>query len=475
MSKTYESPFSLRWASDEMRYLFSQEKKFTTWRKIWLALAESEKELGLNISDDQIKELEDNVNNLDLNRAAYYEKQTRHDVMSHILAYGEQCPGAKPIIHLGATSCFVGDNTDIILIKEGLGIIRKKLLNTMNNLASFALEYKDLPTLGFTHYQPAQLVTVGKRASLWLQDLLLDLDELEFVLKNLKLRGAKGTTGTQASYLELFNGDHEKTKQLDSIIAAKLGLSDSYAVTGQTYPRKTDSRILNALSQIAQSAHKFATDLRLLQNLKEIEEPFGKKQIGSSAMAYKRNPMRSERICGLARFAINNSMNGAATASVQWFERTLDDSSNRRLSLSESFLAIDSILNLYINITEGMIVYPGVIHKRIMEELPFMATETILMTAVKRGGDRQDLHEKIRVCSMEASDNVKKHGKPNNLIELISKENGFRMTIEEIKEILKPENFTGRSSQQTEEFVNDIVLPRISEYNIQIKQVEINE
>ncbi len=475
MSKTYESPFTLRWASEEMRYLFSQEKKFTTWRKIWVALAEAERELGLDISNEQIKELKDNICNIDLERASFHEKQTRHDVMSHILTYGEQCPKAKPIIHLGATSCFVGDNTDILIMKESLEIIRKKLLKTMENLASFALKYKDMPTLGFTHYQPAQLVTVGKRATLWLQDLLLDLDEIDFVLDNIKLRGAKGTTGTQASYLELFDGDNDKTKQLDRIIASKLGLDHSYDVSGQTYPRKTDSRILNILSQIAQSASKFATDLRLLQNLKEMEEPFGKKQIGSSAMAYKRNPMRSERICGLARYAINNALNGAVTASVQWFERTLDDSSNRRLSLSESFLAVDSILNLYMNITEGMVVYPNVIRKRVMEELPFMATEIILMTAVKRGGDRQELHGKIRNCSMKASENVKKFGKPNNLIDLISKENGFGMTYKEIEDILKPENFTGRASQQTEEFVNNVVLPRISGYDLENNKVEINE
>ncbi|MCK5758353.1 MAG: adenylosuccinate lyase [Clostridiales bacterium] len=475
MTNLYESPFSLRWASDEMRYLFSQEKKFITWREMWVALAEAEKELGLNISDKQIKELKDNINNLDLERAVYHEKQTRHDVMSHILTYGEQCPEAKPIIHLGATSCFVGDNTDVLIIKESLQLLREKLLKTVENLADFAIEYKDMPTLGFTHFQPAQLVTVGKRATLWLQDLLLDLDELEFVIDNIKLRGAKGTTGTQASYLELFENDHEKTKKLDIIIAEKLGIKSSFDVTGQTYPRKMDSRVLNVLSQIAQSAHKFATDLRLLQNLKEIEEPFGKKQIGSSAMAYKRNPMRSERICGLARFVINNALNGAVTASVQWFERTLDDSSNRRLSISEAFLAVDSILNLYINITEGMVVYPGVIKKRIMEELPFMATETILMNAVKRGGDRQELHEVIRVCSMKAAENVKKYGKENNLIDLIAKENIFGMSLEELNDILDPTNFTGRSSEQTLEFINEVIKPRLSLYESKINKIEINE
>ena len=475
MTNLYESPFSLRWASDEMRYLFSQEKKFITWREMWVALAEAEKELGLDISDKQIKELKDNISNLDLERAVYHEKQTRHDVMSHILTYGEQCPEAKPIIHLGATSCFVGDNTDVLIIKESLQLLREKLIKTMENLTDFAIEYKDMPTLGFTHFQPAQLVTVGKRATLWLQDLLLDLDELEFVIDSIKLRGAKGTTGTQASYLELFDNDHEKTKKLDKLIAEKLSIKSSFDVTGQTYPRKMDSRVLNVLSQIAQSAHKFATDLRLLQNLKEMEEPFGKNQIGSSAMAYKRNPMRSERICGLARFVINNALNGAVTASVQWFERTLDDSSNRRLSISEAFLSVDSILNLYMNITEGMVVYPGVIKKHIMEELPFMATETILMNAVKRGGDRQELHEAIRICSMKAAENVKKHGKENNLIDLISKESIFGMSLEELNDILDPTNFTGRSSEQTLEFINDVIKPRLSLYESKINNIEIKE
>ncbi|MDX1358335.1 MAG: adenylosuccinate lyase [Clostridia bacterium] len=475
MTKSYESPYSLRWASDEMRYLFSQEKKFTTWRKIWVALAEAEKELGLNITSEQIRELMENIGNLDLVRAAYHEKQTRHDVMSHILTYGEQCPEAKPIIHLGATSCFVGDNTDILIMKEALELIRVKLAAVMSNLSDFAMKYKDMPTLGFTHYQPAQLVTVGKRASLWLQDLLLDLDELDFVIDKLKLRGAKGTTGTQASYLELFDSDGEKAKKLDKIVSEKLGLSDSYDVTGQTYPRKTDSRILNILSQIAQSAHKFATDLRLLQNLKEIEEPFGEKQIGSSAMAYKRNPMRSERICGIARLVINNALNGASTASVQWFERTLDDSSNRRVSISEAFLGVDSILNLYINITKGMVVYPGVIKKHINEELPFMATEAILMNSVKRGGDRQELHEKIRVYSMQAARNVKENGLANNLIELIAGDEDFGITIGELNEILDPINFIGRAPEQTEEFINGVIRPRLAGYEVRNLKVEINE
>lgn len=475
MSNLYESPFSLRWASEEMRHLFSQEKKFTQWRKIWVALAESEKELGINITDEQIDELKNNINNIDFERAAFHEKQTRHDVMSHILTYGEQCPKAKPIIHLGATSCFVGDNTDILIAKEALELVKMKLLKTMENLSEFALKYKSLPTLGFTHFQPAQLVTVGKRAALWLQDLLLDLDELEFIVENLKFRGAKGTTGTQASYLELFDGDHEKTKKLDALIAIKLGFKESYNVTGQTYPRKVDSRILNLLSQIAQSAHKFATDLRLLQNLKEIEEPFEKNQIGSSAMAYKRNPMRSERICGLSRFVMNNALNGAATASVQWLERTLDDSSNRRLSISESFLAIDSILNLYINISDGLVVYEEVIKKHILEELPFMATETILMNGVKRGGDRQELHEKIRIYSIQAADNVKKFGKENNLIELIANEPLFGMNSRDLDAIMKPSNFIGRSAEQTVEFINEVIKPRLSKYNLNFLKSEIKE
>lgn len=475
MSNVYESPFSLRWASEEMRYLFSQEKKFTSWRKIWTVLAESEKELGLNITDEQINELKNNINNLNLERAIFHENLTRHDVMSHILAYGEQCPNAKPIIHLGATSCFVGDNTDILIAKEALELIKIKLLKTMENLSIFALKYKSLPTLGFTHFQPAQLVTVGKRATLWLQDLLLDLDELEFIINNLKLRGAKGTTGTQASYLELFDNDHEKTKKLDVLIALKLGFYSSYDVTGQTYPRKVDSRILNLLSQIAQSAHKFATDLRLLQNLKEVEEPFEKNQVGSSAMAYKRNPMRSERICGLSRFVMNNALNGASTAAVQWFERTLDDSSNRRLSISESFLAIDSILNLYINITDGLIVYEKIINKHIVEELPFMATEIILMNAVKRGGDRQELHEKIRLCSMEAAKNVKKFGKENNLIELIASDPSFKMEFDEINKLLDPINFVGRAAEQTYEFIIEVIKPRLAMNNFSISSPEIKE
>lgn len=471
----YESPFTHRWVSDEMREIFSRKRKFTTWRKLWIALAESQKQLGLDITEEQIDELKTFQNEINLDDAEKFEKETRHDVMSHIMAYGLQCPKAKPIIHLGATSCFVGDNTDLILMKEALVLTRAKLVAAMGNLAGFAMKYKEMPALGFTHFQPAQLVTVGKRACLWLQDLLLDLDELDFVIANLKLRGAKGTTGTQASYLSLFDGDSRKVEMLDGLMAEKLGFEGSYDVTGQTYPRKTDSRVLNALAQIGQSAHKFATDIRLLQNLKEIEEPFEKNQIGSSAMAYKRNPMRSERICGLSRFLINNSANASSTSSVQWLERTLDDSSNRRLSIPDSFLATDAILNLYINITEEMVVYPNVIRKHINDELPFMATETILMNAVKRGGDRQEIHEKIRQYSMQAAENVKVRGLKNNLFELIEDDDAFRFQKGELEELIDPKDFIGRAVEQTEYFVNEVVYPRIKntdavEINVAIKE-----
>ncbi len=471
----YESPFTHRWVSDEMRTIFSRQKKFSTWRKLWVALARAQQQLGLDIDDEQIGEMQDHIDDINYVDAKKFEQETRHDVMSHILAYGLQCPNAKSIIHLGATSCFVGDNTDILLMREALVLTRSKLLKTMKNLAEFALEYKDLPTLGFTHYQPAQLVTVGKRACLWLQDLLLDLDELDFVYGNLKLRGAKGTTGTQASYLNLFNGDSQKVRMLDKLIAKELGFEDSYDVTGQTYPRKTDSRILNMLAQIGQSAHKFATDIRLLQNLKEIEEPFEKNQIGSSAMAYKRNPMRSERICGLARFVVNNAANASSTASVQWLERTLDDSSNRRLSLPDSFLAVDAILNLYINITEEMVVYPNVIKKHISDELPFMATETILMNAVKRGGDRQEIHEKIRRYSMKAGENVKKKGLHNNLFELIENDGDFHFEKGELEKLINPSDFIGRCPEQTVEFVEGRIMPRIDELNETEIKVDIKE
>ncbi|MBN2558690.1 MAG: adenylosuccinate lyase [Clostridia bacterium] len=475
MIDNYESPFSLRWASDEMRYLFSREKKFRTWRRLWIVLAESLKELGVGISQDQIAQMKQYENDLNIEDAEEFERQTRHDVMSHILAYGKQCPLARPIIHLGATSCYVGDNTDILVMHEALLLLRAKLQRTMRNLKDFAIEYRDLPTLGFTHFQPAQVVTVGKRACLWLQDLLLDLDELEFTVSRLKLRGAKGTTGTQASYLELFNGDEASVVELDRLISEKLGFQETYDVTGQTYPRKVDSRILNLLSQIAQSAHKFATDIRLLQNLKEIEEPFEKTQVGSSAMAYKRNPMRSERICGLARFVINNSLNASVTASVQWLERTLDDSSNRRLSLAESFLATDSILNLYINITDGLVVYPGVIEKHLREELPFMATEAILMDLVKRGGDRQTAHEKIRIYSMQAAERVKVEGLENNLLELIASDPDFGLGLDELRKIAEPSGFIGRCRGQVDDFINDKVCPRIDEAGLSDISVDLKE
>jgi len=405
-----------------MQEVFSPDMKFKTWRRLWIALAEAEKELGLNITDEQIEELKKYKDDINYEVAEAKEKEFRHDVMAHIHAYGEQCPNARGIIHLGATSCYVGDNTDIIIMHEGLKIIRKKLIAVIAKLSEFALKYKDLPTLGFTHFQPAQLVTVGKRATLWIQDLVMDLEEMDFVLSNIKLLGSKGTTGTQASFLSLFDGDEEKVKKLDKLVAQKMGYDKVFAVSGQTYTRKLDSRILNLLSSIAQSAYKFSNDMRLLQSMKEVEEPFEKNQIGSSAMAYKRNPMRSERISSLARYVIVDALNPAITASTQWFERSLDDSANKRISIPEAFLAVDAILNIYINIAEGMVVYPKVIEKHILEELPFMATENILMEAVKRGGDRQELHERIRVHSMEAAKKVKAEGQRNDLIERIAQD-----------------------------------------------------
>ena len=422
MKNTYESPLCSRYASSEMQEVFSPDMKFKTWRRLWIALAEAEKELGLNITDEQIEELKKYKDDINYEVAEAKEKEFRHDVMAHIHAYGEQCPNARGIIHLGATSCYVGDNTDIIIMHEGLKIIRKKLIAVIAKLSEFALKYKDLPTLGFTHFQPAQLVTVGKRATLWIQDLVMDLEEMDFVLSNIKLLGSKGTTGTQASFLSLFDGDEEKVKKLDKLVAQKMGYDKVFAVSGQTYTRKLDSRILNLLSSIAQSAYKFSNDMRLLQSMKEVEEPFEKNQIGSSAMAYKRNPMRSERISSLARYVIVDALNPAITASTQWFERSLDDSANKRISIPEAFLAVDAILNIYINIAEGMVVYPKVIEKHILEELPFMATENILMEAVKRGGDRQELHERIRVHSMEAAKKVKAEGQRNDLIERIAQD-----------------------------------------------------
>ncbi len=458
-TNTYESPLNSRYASKEMQYLFSQDKKFTTWRKLWVALAESEKELGLDITDEQIKELKEHIYDINYDVARQREKVVRHDVMSHVFAYGEECPTAKPIIHLGATSCYVGDNTDIIIMCEAMQLIKKKIVNLISVLSKFASEYKALPTLAFTHFQPAQPTTVGKRATLWLQDLMMDLEEVDFILSKAKLLGCKGTTGTQASFMELFEGDHEKCKALDKKIAEKMGYDSCFAVSGQTYPRKLDSKMLNVLSQIAQSAYKFSNDIRLLQHLKEVEEPFEKSQIGSSAMAYKRNPMRSERIGALARYIIADSINPAITAATQWFERTLDDSANKRISIPEAFLATDAVLELYINVADGLVVYPKVIEKHFMSEIPFMASENIMMDAVKKGGDRQELHEKIRTYSMEAGKNVKVEGKENNLLELIAADSEFGLSIEELEKTLEPKNFIGRSPQQVDDFIKEVIKP----------------
>ena len=463
MRDCYNTPLNNRYASKEMSYMFSDEKKFKTWRKLWTALAECEKELGLNITDKQIDELRKNIGNINYEVAEKKEKEIRHDVMSHVFAYGVQCPNAKGIIHLGATSCYVGDNTDIIIMKDALFMIRTKLLNIINSLSIFALKYKDVPTLGFTHLQPAQLTTVGKRATLWIQDILIDLESLDFVIKNLKLRGVKGTTGTQASFMELFNGNEELVKELDKRVTSKMGFDDSYKVTGQTYPRKVDSIVLNTLSEIAQSAYKFSNDLRILQSMKEIEEPFEKNQVGSSAMAYKRNPMRSERISALSRYVIVNSLNPAITASTQWFERTLDDSANKRIAVPEAFLALDGVLNLYMNISSNMVVYEKVIAAHVKNELPFMATENILMDAVKRGGDRQDLHERIRKHSMEAAKRVKEEGLENDLISRIIADECFNLTKNEILSTIDSRNFIGRAPGQVIDFFNDIVAPLLEE------------
>ncbi|MGL5616842.1 MAG: adenylosuccinate lyase [Sarcina sp.] len=459
MRNLYNNPLNSRYSSKEMSYVFSDDMKFSTWRKLWVALAEGEKELGLNITEEQISELKEYIDDINYDVAIAREKEVRHDVMSHVYAYGEQCPSAKGIIHLGATSCYVGDNTDIIIMRDGLNIIKKKLVSVLNNLKNFAIEYKDMPTLGFTHYQPAQLTTVGKRATLWMQDLVMDMENLEFLISTLKLRGVKGTTGTQASFMNLFEDDQEKVKKLDRLVAEKMGFEKSYGVTGQTYPRKLDSIVLNTLSEIAQSAYKFSNDLRLLQSMKEIEEPFEKNQIGSSAMAYKRNPMRSERMGSLARYVIVDSLNPAITAATQWFERTLDDSANKRIAVAEAFLALDGVLNLYINITEGMVVYDKVIKAHVENELPFMATENIMMESVKRGGDRQELHEMIREYSMEASQRVKGEGLSNNLIENIMNDNRFGLAKEEVLEIINPSKFTGRASTQVTEFIDEYINP----------------
>ncbi|MDY2861944.1 MAG: adenylosuccinate lyase [Oscillospiraceae bacterium] len=471
----YISPLSQRYPSKEMKYLFSPEKKFTTWRKLWIALAEAEKQLGLDITDRQIKELRDNRENVNYREARAREKVVRHDVMSHVYAYGLQCPNAKGIIHLGATSCYVGDNTDLIIMRDALVLVRNKIINVLKNLADFALKYADMPTLAYTHFQAAQPTTVGKRATLWAHDLLLDLEDIDNLIDSLKLLGSKGTTGTQASFMELFDGDEEKCRMLDKIIAEKMGFKACYPVSGQTYSRKIDFKVLSVLSGVAQSAHKFSNDMRLLQHLKEIEEPFEKSQIGSSAMAYKRNPMRCERMAALANYVISDLNNAAVTSSTQWFERTLDDSANKRLSISEGFLAVDGILQLYMNVTANMVVYPKVIEKHIMAELPFMATENIMMDAVKAGGDRQELHEKIRVHSMAAGSVVKNEGKENDLLERIAADESFGLTLEQLKARMKPAEYVGRAPGQTREFVRDYLNP-IFEENKDIlgRQAQIN-
>jgi adenylosuccinate lyase len=455
----YMSPLSERYAGKEMQYIFSPDMKFKTWRKLWVALAETEKELGLNITDEQIAELKAAQDNINYEVAKEREALVRHDVMAHVYAYGEQCPKAKGIIHLGATSCYVGDNTDIIIMTDALKLVRKKLVNVMAELSKFAMEYRALPTLAFTHFQPAQPTTVGKRAALWLMELKLDYDDINYIIDSMMLLGSKGTTGTQASFLELFDGDHDRIKKLDQIIADKMGFAGCYPVSGQTYSRKVDMRVLNILAGIATSAHKFSNDIRLLQHLKEIEEPFEKNQIGSSAMAYKRNPMRSERIASLANYVMVDALNPAITSATQWFERTLDDSANKRISVPEAFLAVDGILDLYLNVVDGLVVYPKVIEKHMMQELPFMATENIMMDAVKAGGDRQELHEKIRTLSMEAGRNVKEKGLENNLLELIAADPSFNMSLEELKNSMDPTKFTGRAKEQTEEFVQEVIRP----------------
>ncbi len=472
----YESPLSARYSGKEMKYIFSPDMKFRTWRKLWIALAEAEMELGLPVTQAQIDELKEHQDDINYDVAVEREKLVRHDVMSHVYAYGQQCPNAKGIIHLGATSCYVGDNTDIIIMTEALKAVRNKLVTVIRNLSKFADEYKALPTLGFTHFQPAQPTTVGKRATLWIQDLLLDLEDVEYQLSKAKLLGSKGTTGTQASFLELFEGDHEKCKALDKKIAEKMGFKGCFAVSGQTYSRKVDSQFLNVLAGIAQSASKFSNDIRLLQHLKEVEEPFEKNQIGSSAMAYKRNPMRSERIGSLSRYVMVDVLNGYFTSATQWFERTLDDSANKRLSVPEAFLAIDGILNLYANVADGLVVYPKVIESRLRKELPFMATENIMMDAVKfRGADRQVLHEKIRQHSMEASKVIKEQGGENDLLERIAADEAFGVTLEDLEKILQPEKYTGRAKEQTEDFLNEEVKPVLEKYSdLEDEKPEIN-
>lgn len=472
MKNTYESPLTSRYASPEMQALFSPDKKFKTWRKLWIALAETEMELGLDIKQEQIDELKKFQDDINYEVAKEREKEVRHDVMSHVYAYGVQCPSAAGIIHLGATSCFVGDNTDLIIMYEAMELVRERLGKTIATLAKFADEYKDLPTLGFTHFQPAQPTTVGKRATLWIQDFLLDLENIEDFLQRKRLRGAKGTTGTQASFLELFDGDYSKVKALDKTVARKMGYDDVFPVTGQTYSRKIDSQVINILAGIAQSATKFSNDIRLLQHLKEVEEPFEKKQIGSSAMAYKRNPMRSERIASLSRYVIADMINPAMTVAGQWFERTLDDSANKRISVPEAFLAIDAVLNLCANVSDGLVVYPKVIEQRLRKELPFMATENIMMDAVKKGGNRQELHERIRIHSLEAAKVVKVEGKENDLVDRIAADEAFGVTKEEILAVLKPELYVGCSPIQVEEFLEETVRPAIRDIEI-IETAEI--
>ena len=472
---TYESPLNSRYASKEMSFIFSDDMKFTTWRKLWVALAECERELGLNITQEQIDELKSHIDDINYEEAIKREKEVRHDVMSHVYAYGLQCPTAKGIIHLGATSCYVGDNTDVIIMRDALLLIKQKIVTVLHRLSQFAMKYKDMPTLGFTHFQPAQLTTVGKRATLWMQDLVMDIENIDHLLSTLKLRGVKGTTGTQASFMNLFEGDEEKVKALDTMVAEKMGFNKSFGVTGQTYPRKLDSIVLNTLSEVAQSAYKFSNDLRLLQNMKEIEEPFEKHQIGSSAMAYKRNPMRSERMGALARYVIVDSLNPAITASTQWFERTLDDSANKRIAVAEAFLALDGVLNLYINIAENMVVYDKVIAAHVNQELPFMATENIMMESVKRGGDRQELHERIREHSMAAAQRVKGEGLNNDLIERIIADDSFNLSKEEILAIIDPTKFVGRAPSQVVEFIEEYVSPIIEANKEAIEiQSEIN-
>ncbi len=469
-NEIYESPFSARYASKEMQYLFSAQKKFSTWRRLWVALAKAEKELGLDITDEQINEMEAHVDDINFDVAKAREKEVRHDVMSHIYAYGKQCPKAAPIIHLGATSCYVGDNTDVIIMRDAMHLILKKLVGVIANLSDFALQYKDMPCLGYTHLQPAQTTTVGKRATLWINELYCDVKELRFRLAELKLLGSKGTTGTQASFMELFGGDGEKVKKMEELICREFGFDAYVPVSGQTYSRKVDAGILSTLSQIAQSAYKFSNDMRLLQSFKEMEEPFEKNQVGSSAMPYKRNPMRCERISALARYIITDSLNPAFTAGTQWFERTLDDSANKRIAVAEAFLACDGMLDIMLNVTDGLVVYPKMIRARLMNELPFMASENIMMDAVKKGGNRQELHERIRVHSIAAGKNVKEEGGKNDLIERILADPAFGLSAEEVEKSLTPEHYVGRAPQQVEEFIAEYIRPLLEEFSGDIER-----